>query len=190
MKNSIPEIIKKYKQMSFEYDEVSKQLKVLEENTQEENTMTVNGKRIPFIAERLGVRVGEKFKIAEMAKSRDCDGYDVVFMIRDDGTYTTIPENVRNSSIAILKAIDDPEHQVIKLLDISDYDRKALEALWTIWGDPNTTITVFSEGHVKINASRYNFKEEFYCNPFFHSIPKNREYKLWDLTFGDVEYAK
>lgn len=152
--------------------------------------MTVNGKRIPFIAERLGVKVGEKFKIAEMAKLRDSNGLNVVFMIRDDGTYTTIPENVRNSSLAILKAIDDPEHQVIKLLDISDHDRKALEAFWTIWGDPNTTITVFSEGHIRINASRYNFKEEFYCNPFFSSIPKNKEYRLWDLTFGDIENAK
>ena len=150
--------------------------------------MTVNDKRIPFIAERLGVRVGEKFRIAEMSRNRE-KGIDPIFMIRDDGTYTTIPENVRNSSLAILKAIDDPEHQVIKLLDISDYDKKALEAFWTIWGDPNTTITVFSEGHIRINASRYNFKEEFYCNPFFSSIPKNKEYRLWDLTFGDVEYA-
>ena len=154
--------------------------------------MTANDKRIPFIAERLGVRVGEKFRIAEMSRNRE-KGIDPIFMIRDDGTYTTIPENVRNSSIAILKAIDDPEHQVIKLLDISDHDRKALEALWTIWGDPNTTITVFSEGHIRINASKYNFKEEFYCNPFFYSIPKNKEYKLWNLISGDsgdVEYAK
>ena len=154
--------------------------------------MTVNDKRIPFIAERLGVRVGEKFRIAEMSKSRE-KGIDPIFMIRDDGTYTTIPENVRNSSIAILKAINDPEHQVIKLLDISDHDRKALEALWTIWGDPNTTITVLSEGRVRVNASRYNFKEEFYCSPFFYSIPKNKEYKLWNLISGDsgdVEYAK
>lgn len=152
--------------------------------------MTVNGKRIPFIAERLGVKVGEKFRIAEMAKLRDGNGLNVVFMIRDDGTYTTIPENVRNSSLAILKAIDDPEHQVIKLLDISDHDRKALEAFWSIWADPNTTITVLGEGRVRVNASRYNFKEEFYCSPFFYSIPKNKEYKLWDLISGDVEDAK
>ena len=148
--------------------------------------MTVNDKHIPFIAERLGVRVGEKFRIAEMSRSREKE-IDPIFMIRDDGTYTTIPENVQNSSIAILKAINDPEHQVIKLLDISDHARKALEAFWTIWGDPNTTITVLSEGRVRINASRYNFKEEFYCSPFFYSIPKNKEYKLWDLTSGDVE---
>ena len=115
--------------------------------------MAVNDKRIPFIAERLGVRVGEKFRIAEMSRNRE-KGIDPIFMIRDDGTYTTIPENVRNSSIAILKAIDDPEHQVIKLLDISDHDKKALEALWIIWGDPNTTITVLSEGRVRVNASR------------------------------------
>ena len=152
--------------------------------------MTVNGKRIPFIAERLGVKVGEKFRIAEMAKLRDGNGLNVVFMIRDDGTYTTIPENVRNSSLAILKAIDDPEHQVIKLLDISDHDRKALEAFWSIWADPNTTITVLGEGRVRVNASRYNFKEEFYCSPFFYSIPKNKEYKLWDLISGSIEDAK
>ena len=149
--------------------------------------MTTNSKRIPFIAEHLGVKVGEKFKIAEMAKLTDSNSLNVVFMISDDGTYTTIPENVRNSSLAILKAIDDPEHQVIKLLDISDYDKKALEAFWSIWADPNTTITVLGEGRVRVNASRYNFKEEFYCSPFFYSIPKNKEYKLWDLTFGDVE---
>ena len=148
--------------------------------------MTVNDKRIPFIAERLGVRVGEKFRIAEMSKNRE-KGIDPIFMIRDDGTYTTIPEKVQNSSIAILKAIDDPEHQVIKLLDISDYDKKALEAFWTIWGDLNTTITILGESLVRINALRYNFKEEFHCDPLFHSIPKNREYRLWDLCFGDVE---
>lgn len=151
--------------------------------------MTVNGKRIPFIAERLGVRVGEKFRIAEMSRSREKE-IDPIFMIRDDGTYATIPENVRNSSIAILKAIDDPEHQVIKLLDISDYDKKALEAFWTIWADPNTTITVLGEGRVRVNASRYNFKEEFYCSPFFYSIPKNKEYKLWDLTLGIIEEGR
>ena len=33
--------------------------------------MTANDKRIPFIAERLGVRVGEKFKIAEMSRNRE-----------------------------------------------------------------------------------------------------------------------
>lgn len=148
--------------------------------------MTVNDKHIPFIAERLGVRVGEKFRIAEMSRNRE-KGINPIFMIRDDETYTTIPENVQNSSIAILKAIDDPEHQVIKLLDISGYDKKALEAFWTIWGDLNTAITILGESLVKINALRYNFKEEFYCGPFFHSIPKNREYRLWDLCFGDVE---
>lgn len=148
--------------------------------------MTVNNKRIPFIAERLGVKVGEKFRIAEMSRNREKE-IDPIFMIRDDGTYTTIPENVRNSSLAILKAIDDPDHQVIKLLDISDYDKKALEAFWTIWGDLNTTITILAEGLVRINVPRYNIKEEFCCNPSFYSIPKNKEYRLWDLCSGDVE---
>ena len=148
--------------------------------------MIVNGKRIPFIAERLGVRVGEKFRIAEMSKSRE-KGIDPIFMIKDDGTYTTIPENVRNSSLAILKAIDDPEHQVIKLLNISDQDRKVLEALSTLWGDLNTTITILDENLIRINAPKYNFKEEFCCNLSFNSIPKNKEYRLWDLYLGNVE---
>lgn len=193
MISSIPEIVEEYKQMSFKYDEASKQLKVLEENTQEEitqeeNTMTINGKRVPFIAERLGVRVGEKFKIAEMSRSRE-KGIDPIFMICDDGTYTTIPENVRNSSLAILKAIDDPEHQVIKLLNISNEDKEALKALWTIWGETDATITILGDGHIKINSLMYSFHEDFYCAPHFYSIPKNKEFNLWDLILEGIENA-
>ena len=151
--------------------------------------MTVNDKRIPFIAKRLGVEVDEKFKIVEMAKLRDSNGLNVVFMIRDDGTYTTIPENAQNSSIAILKAIDDPEHQVIKCLKITEKEKEDLKMLFKIWPDLNATICIDKNEAIEIDSPEFKYYDYFYSSLLFPSLTKNKTYNLYSLISGSAENA-
>lgn len=141
----------------------------------------------PFIAKRLGVEVGEKFKIAEMAKTRENNGLDVIFMIRDDGTYTTIPENVKNSSTAILKAINDPDHQVIKCLKVTDEEKENLKVLFKIWPDSKATIRITENEAIEINSPGFKYRDCFYCSLYFPSLIKNEKYNLYDLILGSDE---
>lgn len=139
---------------------------------------------IPFIAERLGVEVGEKFKITEMAKMRESNGLDVVFMIQDDGTYTTIPKDVKNSSIAILKAINDPEHQVIKCFKITDEEKENLKILFKIWPDFEATIRITEKEAIEIKSPEFKYHDCFYCSLYFPSLTKNKKYNLYSLILG------
>lgn len=55
-----------------------------------------------WVADRLGVKIGEQFKIL---------GFDnnVLFRLLPDGTFETIPPTVSGSTKALLKALESPE---------------------------------------------------------------------------------
>ena len=64
-------------------------------------------KQKPYICQRLGVEVGERFKIKHYSDK-------IEFWILENGTYQTEPPNKANSSVALLISLDHPDRIIRK----------------------------------------------------------------------------
>ena len=61
----------------------------------------------PYICQRLGVEVGERFKIKHYSDK-------IEFWILENGTYQTEPPNKANSSVALLTSLEHPDRIIRK----------------------------------------------------------------------------
>ena len=64
-------------------------------------------KQKPYICQRLGVEVGERFKIKHYSDK-------IEFWILENGTYQTEPPNRANSSVALLTSLEHPDRIIRK----------------------------------------------------------------------------
>lgn len=64
-------------------------------------------KQKPYICQRLGVEVGERFKIKHYSDK-------IEFWILENGTYQTEPPNKANSSVALLTSLEHPDRIIRK----------------------------------------------------------------------------
>ncbi len=64
-------------------------------------------KQKPYICQRLGVEVGERFKIKHYSDK-------IEFWILENGTYQTKPPNKANSSVALLTSLEHPDRIIRK----------------------------------------------------------------------------
>ena len=80
----------------------------------------------PRIAEILGVEVGERFSLMGFQP------YYVEFWIKSDGTFETNPPRTPNSSVALLRAIEQPCFVIRKPRWTKNEIRmaKAIKAIW------------------------------------------------------------
>ena len=79
----------------------------------------------PRIAEILGVEVGERFSLMGFQP------YYVEFWIKSDGTFETNPPRTPNSSVALLRAIEQPCFVIRKPWTKNEIRMaKAIKAIW------------------------------------------------------------
>ena len=150
----------------------------------------------PRICDILGVNVGDKFSL----KYFDSEyGRPVVFVIEQDGTYTTDPPKVPYSSYYLLRAINNPELVQRSIKDsLTEEDKSFLKAMTTVgakWisrdggGEYCDVICFWRHDPVAINASAKEEPIFIYRGAPICSCPANElqvmnhgdKYKIGDL---------
>ena len=82
-------------------------------------------KQKPYICQRLGVEVGERFKIKHYSDK-------IEFWILENGTYQTEPPNKANSSVALLISLDHPD-RIIRKPRFTQQEVERAKAIKTLW---------------------------------------------------------
>ena len=107
----------------------------------------------PRIAEILGVEVGERFSLTGFQP------HYVEFWIKSDGTFETKPPRVPNSTVALLRAIEQPCF-VIRKPRWTEQDKEDAKAIVRVFGNKGF-VEQDGSGKLELNSCYYINRELF-----------------------------
>lgn len=132
----------------------------------------------PRIAEILGVEVGERFSLMGFQP------YYVEFWIKSDGTFETNPPRTPNSSVALLRAIEQPCFVIRKPRWTKNEIRmaKAIKAIWPDAEDIRARDGVTGEAEYRVCAGCMVFGVIY--NGYFPTMQCGENYALDEIIGG------
>lgn len=131
-------------------------------------------KQKPYICQRLGVEVGERFKIKHYSDK-------IEFWILENGTYQTEPPNKANSSVALLISLDHPD-RIIRKPRWTEQDVKGAKAIRYVFGRDGTI-----KRHSKAVTAPYStltFDHLYINENLFQSLRPGESVKLDEIIGG------
>lgn len=142
-------------------------------------------KQKPYICQRLGVEVGERFKIKHYSDK-------IEFWILENGTYQTEPPNKANSSVALLTSLEHPDRIIRK--PKPEQEEEKVDKLLKDWTFSEVQEYCKKQRNTSERCSSCKIKK--FCDKYLGKKGESASPKYWDLsepsrwTEQEVEDAK
>lgn len=142
-------------------------------------------KQKPYICQRLGVEVGERFKIKHYSDK-------IEFWILENGTYQTEPPNKANSSVALLTSLEHPDRIIRK--PKPEQEEEKVDKLLKDWTFSEVQEYCKKQRNTSERCSSCKIKK--FCDKYLGKKGESASPKYWDLsepsrwTEQEVELAK
>ena len=142
-------------------------------------------KQKPYICQRLGVEVGERFKIKHYSDK-------IEFWILENGTYQTEPPNKANSSVALLTSLEHPDRIIRK--PKPEQEEEKVDKLLKDWTFSEVQEYCKKQRNTSERCSSCKIKK--FCDKYLGKKGESASPKYWDLsepsrwTEQEVERAK
>lgn len=128
-------------------------------------------KQKPYICQRLGVEVGERFKIKHYSDK-------IEFWILENGTYQTEPPNKANSSVALLTSLEHPDRIIRK--PKPEQEEEKVDKLLKDWTFSEVQEYCKKQRNTSERCSSCKIKK--FCDKYLGKKGESASPKYWDLS--------